>query len=128
MFKVLRNDGDILVISNKHVDELRNLPEGKISAIQAHIKNLLGRFSTTLIMLESDLPMRALQQKLTPALASAVKLLQEELEYALEVEMPECDGEITLFSDSQNHFRFPTFFGFSGSLGKLSNSLTDSFF
>ncbi|KAK9775109.1 putative Cytochrome P450 monooxygenase [Seiridium cardinale] len=88
MFRVLRNDGDILIISNKHLDQLRNMPDEHISAIKAHIKNLLGRFSTTTIMLESDLPTRVLQQKLTPSLASAIHLLQTELEYAAEVEIP----------------------------------------
>ncbi|KAH8199172.1 hypothetical protein TruAng_006641 [Truncatella angustata] len=90
---VLRNDGDILVISNKHLNQLRNLPDEHISAIKAHIKNLLGRFSTTTIMLESDLPTRVLQQKLTPSLASAIHLLQTELEYAAQVEIPACEGK-----------------------------------
>lgn len=38
MFKIARNDADILVISNKYVDELRSLPDEKLSAIRAHIK------------------------------------------------------------------------------------------
>ena len=42
MFKILRNDADILVISNKYVEELRAIPDERISAIGAHIKvNLL---------------------------------------------------------------------------------------
>ena len=38
MFKIRRNDADILVISNKYVDELRALPDTKASAIHAHVK------------------------------------------------------------------------------------------
>jgi hypothetical protein len=38
MFRLRRNDTDILVISNKYVDELRHFPDSKISAIEAHIK------------------------------------------------------------------------------------------
>lgn len=38
MFKIRRNDSDILVISNKYVDELKALPEAKLSAMEAHIK------------------------------------------------------------------------------------------
>lgn len=38
MFKISRNDDDILIISNKYVEELRTLPDEKISAIGAHIK------------------------------------------------------------------------------------------
>lgn len=38
MFKVSRNDDDILVISNKFVEELRTQQDDRISAIGAHIK------------------------------------------------------------------------------------------
>ncbi|KAI1500520.1 cytochrome P450 monooxygenase [Biscogniauxia marginata] len=97
MFKVRRNDGEILIISNKHADKLRNMPEEHVSAIGAHIKNLLGRFSTTTIMLESDLPIRVLQQKLTPSLNSTIPLLGDELDYALGVEVPHCkDGWVNV--------------------------------
>ncbi|KAI0389232.1 cytochrome P450 monooxygenase [Xylariaceae sp. FL0594] len=91
MFKVRRNDSDILVISNKHVEQLRALPDEKISAIRGHIKNLLGRYSTTLILLESDLHTQVLQQKLTPNLSNTIPVVKDELDFALEVEVPKCD-------------------------------------
>ncbi len=71
MFQIRRNDADILIIPNKYIDELRALPNEKVSAIEAHIKvemvepltvppypqehmsklideqNLLGPYSTT---------------------------------------------------------------------------------
>lgn len=50
MFKVLRNDADILVISNKYVDELRALPDEKASAIGAHIKVSQLEFSASAIV------------------------------------------------------------------------------
>ncbi|KAJ8125945.1 hypothetical protein O1611_g7693 [Lasiodiplodia mahajangana] len=87
MFKIRRNDSDILVISNKHVEQLRSLPDQQISAIGAHIKNLLGRYSTTEIMLESDLPRRVLQQKLTPNLASIIPIVKDELDFSLGAEL-----------------------------------------
>lgn len=37
MFKVSRNDRDLLVVANKYIDELRNLPNEKLSSIQALI-------------------------------------------------------------------------------------------
>ncbi|WPH04790.1 Hypothetical protein R9X50_00768600 [Acrodontium crateriforme] len=88
MFKIARNDSDILVISNKYVPELRSLPDEKLSAIRGHIKNLLGKYSTTTILLESDLHTRMLQTKLTPNLGSFVGTIESELEYGLEVEVP----------------------------------------
>ncbi|KAL0262791.1 hypothetical protein SLS55_001764 [Diplodia seriata] len=90
MFKVRRNDADILIIPNKFVDELRNLPDEKISAIRAHIKNLLGRYSTTLILLESDLHSKVLQTKLTPSLGSIIPIVKDELDFALKKETPDC--------------------------------------
>ena len=36
MFMIRRIDTDILIISNKYVDELRALP--KLNAIEAHVK------------------------------------------------------------------------------------------
>ncbi|KAI9926545.1 hypothetical protein ASPWEDRAFT_119143 [Aspergillus wentii DTO 134E9] len=88
MFKIARNDSDILVIPNKYVEELRSMPDAKISAIQAHIKNLLGKYSTTLILLESDLHTRMLQTKLTPNLGSFVGVIESELTFAMDKEIP----------------------------------------
>ncbi|GME35460.1 cytochrome p450 monooxygenase [Neofusicoccum parvum] len=93
MFKVRRNDKDILVISNKYIDELRNLPDSKLSAIGAQVRNLLGRYSTTPILLESDLHTRVLQTKLTPNLPSLIPILKDELDHALPKEIPECKDE-----------------------------------
>lgn len=36
-FRFLRNDADIIVISNKYIDEIRSLPTHVISPIQAHV-------------------------------------------------------------------------------------------
>ncbi|KAE8375461.1 cytochrome P450 [Aspergillus bertholletiae] len=92
MFKIARNDSDILVIPNKYVEELRSLPDEKISAIKAHIKNLLGKYSTTLILLESDLHTRMLQTKLTPNLGSFIGVIESELKFAMEKEIsPDLD-------------------------------------
>ncbi|MCJ1241081.1 hypothetical protein MMC14_009085 [Varicellaria rhodocarpa] len=93
VFKVSRLDGDILILSNKYVDELRSVPEENISAIKAHQHALLGNYSTTWIMAESDLHTRVLQTKLTPSLALLVAPVKEELDFALDKEMPNCNDE-----------------------------------
>ncbi|KAI1762805.1 hypothetical protein GGR53DRAFT_532148 [Hypoxylon sp. FL1150] len=87
MFKVRRNDADILIISNKYVDELRNLPATQISAIRAHLANLLSRYSTTRILLESDLHTEVLQTKLTPDLVVVIPAMKDELDFALKAEL-----------------------------------------
>lgn len=56
------------------------------------LKNLLGKYSSTLILLESDLHSRILQQKLTPNLASFIPVIKTELDFALSVEVPACQG------------------------------------
>ncbi|KAF3480659.1 P450 monooxygenase No.2 [Arthroderma uncinatum] len=98
MFKIARNDADILVIPNKYVEELRALPDAKISAIRAHIKNLLGKYSTTNILLESDLHTRMLQTKLTPNLGSFVSVIESELQLALDLEVPKDLDEFKVVS------------------------------
>lgn len=94
MFWVRRNDKDILVISHKNVENLRNLAEDRISAIEAHIMNLLGHWSTTHLMLEGDLHTRTLQQRLTPALGLLMPVIKTELDYSLKAEIPECEGKL----------------------------------
>lgn len=81
---------DILIIPNKYVDELRNLPDHRLSSIQANIDNFEGLYSTTSIMLEGNLHTRTIQTKLTPKLGSLVPATELELKLALAEELPEC--------------------------------------
>ncbi|KAI1213728.1 cytochrome P450 [Annulohypoxylon truncatum] len=93
MFKIRRNDGEILIISNKHADHIRSLPEHQVSGLAAHVKNLSGQFTNTTILLEGDLLTRVIQQRLTPNLALVALWMKEELDYAIKVEVPECQDE-----------------------------------
>lgn len=52
------------------------------------MKNLLGKYSTTTILLESDLHTRMLQAKLTPMLGSFVGVIESELGHGMDVEIP----------------------------------------
>lgn len=92
MFKVRRNDSEILVISRKYVDELRDMAEDKVSAMEAHLKNMVGRYTitNTKLVRESDLHRRTLQQKLTPALGTLIPSIKEELNFALQAEISDC--------------------------------------
>ncbi|KAK2596416.1 hypothetical protein N8I77_013307 [Diaporthe amygdali] len=92
MFKVMRNDSDILVLPPKYVEELRDMPEDKISATDANIKNMVGRYTVGNISVirDSDLHRRALQQKLTPALGTLIPPVKEELVFALKAEVNPC--------------------------------------
>jgi hypothetical protein len=101
---------DILVIPNKYVDELRNMPDEKLSSIQANIevnqpiihrlcgdllnktKNFEGLYSTTNILLEGTLHTRTIQTRMTPKLASLVTNTQKELKRAMPGELAVPDG------------------------------------
>jgi len=63
------------------------------------IQNLLGRYSTTDILLESDLHSRMLQTKLTPNLGTFIPTMKEELLAAMGGELPDCKGEILSIFD-----------------------------
>lgn len=95
MFKIRRQDGDILVISQKFVDQLRSLPEKQLSSTWAQVRNLHGHYTTLDALITSNLHIRVIQQRLTPNLAASVPIMEKELKYALDVEMPKCDGKST---------------------------------
>jgi len=94
MFKIRRNDSDILIISHKHVNELRDMPENDLSPMEAHLKNIVAPYTVGNIKLlrNSDLHRRTIQQKLTPSLGTLIPPIKDELDYALQVVMPPCDN------------------------------------
>ncbi|KAI1319567.1 cytochrome P450 [Xylariaceae sp. FL0255] len=92
-FRIRRNDGDILVVPNRYLDELRSMPDDQVSAMDAHVKNISGKYAGGSILLEGDLPSRVITQHLTPGLSGATPLMKGELDYALDVEFPDCQNE-----------------------------------
>jgi hypothetical protein len=100
-FTVYRSDTDIVLLSNKCIDELRNVSEEKLSAIEAHTKvrlpgqlkkdnylsntyqNFGGPYTSIDMALESNLHTRAVQQSLTPNIAKFHQPMEEELSWAL---------------------------------------------
>lgn len=98
MFKIRRTDGEILVISNKYVNELRNLPEEVLSSMRAQARNTVGRYTGTTILTESDLHRRVVQEKLNPRLGTTIPAMKDELDFAIRSEMPDCEGEIPIVS------------------------------
>ncbi|KAF2759882.1 putative cytochrome P450 [Pseudovirgaria hyperparasitica] len=85
IFKVIGNE--ILVIPNKYVDELRSLPEHKLSSIVANIDNFQGAFSTIDILLEGDLHTHTIQTRLTPKLGTFIQPICKEIRKSLPVEL-----------------------------------------
>nr|UOW59926.1 SonD [Paraconiothyrium archidendri] len=92
MFKIRRNDADILVISHKFVNELRDVHENDLNPMEAHLKNIVAPYTVGNIKLlrNSDLHRRTIQKKLTPSLGTLIPPIKDELDYAMDVVMPEC--------------------------------------
>ncbi|KAK2594044.1 hypothetical protein QQS21_008263 [Conoideocrella luteorostrata] len=93
IFTICRNDGDLLVISNKYLDELRYLPEEKLSATAAHEKNFMAEYTTINHISRSNLHAHVVLHKLTPKLGDILPIMKDELDFALREELPDCEGE-----------------------------------
>ena len=95
----------MLVLPAKYVNEIRMLPSTMASPTVAHAHNLMGAHTNMNIILKNNLHFRTLQLKMNPNLNSLTKPMQEEMSYAIEQELPECEGtdvsnlEIVEFAD-----------------------------
>ncbi|KAI0450354.1 P450 monooxygenase [Xylaria acuta] len=90
MFKLSRTDRDILVLPNKYIDELRNLPGERLSSIVTLVRNNSGKYGGTEILLESEIATQAIQTRITPQIALLMHPMKEELDHALSIEAPAC--------------------------------------
>ena len=82
----------MLVLPAKYVNEIRMLPSTMASPTIAHAHNLMGAHTNMNIILKNNLHFRTLQLKLNPNLNSLTKPMQEEMNHAIEQELPTCDG------------------------------------
>lgn len=53
----------------------------------------MGKYTTADLMLEGNLHTRVLQAKLTPNLVQYMDIVQQEMDFAFDVEMPQSDGK-----------------------------------
>ena len=91
VFKICGND--VIVLPNKYVDELRNIPNDRLNAILALVENAEGAFALTDVLATSNLHTKVIQTRLTPKLGALVPSVREELDVALKLEFPPCDKE-----------------------------------
>ncbi|RDL34575.1 Uncharacterized protein BP5553_07703 [Venustampulla echinocandica] len=83
----------MLVLPPAYVDELRSLPSSIASPTVAHAHNLMGSHTNMNIILRNNLHFRTLVEKVTPNLNFLTAPMQDELDYAVEKDLPECEGE-----------------------------------
>ena len=90
---VHRVGADVLIVSNRHVDEIRTLSGDTTRSVEPFIRDFTGDYTDGMVFLQSDLQNRVIQQKLTPNLASLTACMSEELEIAFKKEIPHCQGK-----------------------------------
>ncbi|KAL8759368.1 MAG: hypothetical protein Q9199_000803 [Rusavskia elegans] len=88
MFKIIRLDSLVLIIPRVFVEELRSLPEHRLSLRHLQVHNLYGKSTTTDVLLKSDLQAKVLRHRLTPNLQDFVASSLDEIEYSTEKELP----------------------------------------
>ncbi|KAK3171180.1 hypothetical protein OEA41_003264 [Lepraria neglecta] len=81
-FWIRSNDRDILILSNKYVDELRAIPEEKLSGTEAQLENLRGPYYMD-VAIRSTLHTRSLNQTMSPNIQAYVDIVRDELAYAM---------------------------------------------
>ncbi|KAJ5573750.1 uncharacterized protein N7459_008177 [Penicillium hispanicum] len=89
-FRVLTGDGEIVVLPVKYLEELRHLPPAIISSLDAQYENALGDYTN--IVISSYLPSMTVRKRLTPSLTRVTPWIIDELRYAFDAALPECDG------------------------------------
>lgn len=82
----------MLVLPPKYVEELRSLPLSVASPTVAHAHNLMGSHTNMNIILRNNLHFRTLVEKVTPNLNSLTAPMQDELDYAIEKDLPQDQG------------------------------------
>ncbi|KAF2688532.1 putative cytochrome P450 monooxygenase [Lentithecium fluviatile CBS 122367] len=90
-FIVRRNDADILVLSNRYLDEIRLLPRTVLSNVHAQFKNLKGEYTYVSVVLNGDLHTRVLRNQLTPQLGYYVERSSAEFDQAFWDDFPQAE-------------------------------------
>ncbi|KAJ5182992.1 hypothetical protein N7492_000608 [Penicillium capsulatum] len=89
-FRILTGEGELVVLPVKYVEELRYLPPSRISSLDAQFEvNALGDYTN--IVISSYLPSMTVRKRLTPSLTRVMPRVIDELRYAFEVALPECE-------------------------------------
>ncbi|KAJ5689253.1 hypothetical protein N7462_003645 [Penicillium macrosclerotiorum] len=88
-FRMLTGDGEVVVLPIKYVDELKHRPPSSISSLDAQFENALGEYTN--IIIHSYLPSMTVRKRLTPSLGRVIPWVIDELRYAFESALPECE-------------------------------------
>ena len=73
--------------------QLDNLTDDHSSSSKGQIWNMADQWSTCDIILGSDVHFRMIQQVLTKNINATIPMMKEELDLAIEKEIPDCKGK-----------------------------------
>ncbi|KAL9036240.1 MAG: hypothetical protein Q9180_004413, partial [Flavoplaca navasiana] len=96
VFRLIRNDGNMVVLPPSSIDELSSLPPSVASPHGALEHDLLGPYTGLNTILDSRLHHSIVQRKLTPRLETLTPYLENELTAAVEDYFPDCDEWTTI--------------------------------
>ncbi|KAJ5735838.1 uncharacterized protein N7483_000963, partial [Penicillium malachiteum] len=90
-FRMLTGDGELVVLPVKYLAEMKHFPPTVISSLDAQYKNALGSYTN--IIINSSLPSKTVRKRLTPNLARVIPWVIDELRYAFNAALPECEDD-----------------------------------
>ncbi|PSN63321.1 putative cytochrome P450 [Corynespora cassiicola Philippines] len=88
IFYIRRIDIDVAVVPTKYLDELRLVPNSKLSSLHALVANLVGDYTYISRIFESDQHFRVIQTHLQGNLEKFLGWAQEELNDIFETDVP----------------------------------------
>ncbi|SMQ45737.1 unnamed protein product [Zymoseptoria tritici ST99CH_1A5] len=93
IFIVRKSGTDIVVLCDpKLVDEVRAQTKEKARSVEPFLHDFVGAYTGGKVFAESDLQNRILMQKVTPNLGAFIPIIEDELQYALDMELPKTDN------------------------------------
>ncbi|KAI0407293.1 cytochrome P450 [Xylaria palmicola] len=97
--QVIRSDGNIVVLPHNVLDELSALPSTVASPSDAIENDLMGRYTSISLILDSRLQHSIVQRRLTPRIPVLVPMLEKAMKSAFQECFPKADDwtEVTPF-------------------------------
>ncbi|KAJ5708917.1 hypothetical protein N7493_010251 [Penicillium malachiteum] len=90
-FRILTGDGELVVLPVKYLPEMKHFPPTVVSSLDAQYENALGDYTN--IIINSALPSKTVRRRLTPNIARVIPWVIDELHYAFNTAIPECEDD-----------------------------------
>ena len=93
-FWVARHEMDMLLVSNHYADEMRSMPQDKLSSFEATAQNIFAKYSLpSYYKLDPTFRVRFIDRYMTAQLHTQTPAMVEEMDLAMEKVMPKCEND-----------------------------------